>query len=76
MNIEDIGYEIKSERRRRRLSQEALAQKAKISRATLEALENNRGSDIGLKKVRRILNILGLDLIVSKHTRPRPTLAW
>ena len=56
------------------LSQTALAQRARISRATLDALENGRLGELGYSKVTNILTALGLELKVHEASARRPTL--
>jgi len=51
-----------------------LARKAGISRATLDALENGRSSELGFTKVANILSALGLELRVHEANLQRPTL--
>lgn len=51
-----------------------LARQAGVSRATLDALENGRKSDIGVKTLERIANILGLEVRLSPRGIYRPTL--
>jgi len=57
-----------------RLSQAALAQKARVSRATLDALENGRLGELGYAKVTNILAALGLELTIQEANTRRPTL--
>lgn len=56
-----------------RLSQEALATRLGMSRATLSAIENGTVQEIGIRKVIALCNELGLTLQVSKGNE-RPTL--
>jgi transcriptional regulator with XRE-family HTH domain len=44
-----------------------------ISRATINALENGRSGDIGIRKVMKILDYLGKELTVRDKS-PFPTL--
>jgi len=55
-----IGQQIAERRRNLKLSQVALARKALISRATLEALENGRASELGFSRITKLLAVLGL----------------
>jgi transcriptional regulator with XRE-family HTH domain len=57
-----IGQQIAERRRNLKLSQVALARKALISRATLEALENGRASELGFSRITKLLAVLGLEL--------------
>lgn len=56
------------------LSQTALARKARISRATLDALENGRLGELGYTKVVNVLTALGLELRLHEANARRPTL--
>jgi transcriptional regulator with XRE-family HTH domain len=72
MNTSDLAKIVQSKRRELRLTQAELATRADISRRTLNAIENGPGAtDIGFRKLERLLNALGLGLmIVSQPTRP------
>jgi transcriptional regulator with XRE-family HTH domain len=72
--MEDIGKEIAARRKAHRLRQADLASKVGISRATLEALENGRATEIGYSKLARILAALGLELRLGPAATRRPTL--
>jgi transcriptional regulator with XRE-family HTH domain len=69
-----IGKQIAERRKSLKLSQVALARKAGISRATLEALENGRTAELGFSKVTRLLAALGLELKLQAAGSYRPTL--
>ncbi len=56
-----------------KLSQAALARRAGVSRATLDALENGRAGELGFSKVTRLLAALGLELALQTATSQRPT---
>lgn len=56
------------------LSQTALARKARISRATLDALENGRLGELGYTKLVNVLTALGLELRLHEANARRPTL--
>jgi transcriptional regulator with XRE-family HTH domain len=70
----EVGREIAAKRRALDLSQGELARRARISRSTLDALENGRSGELGFSKVARLLSILGLELKLQKATSERPTL--
>jgi transcriptional regulator with XRE-family HTH domain len=72
--IEELGKEIVAKRKERRLRQADLASKAGVSRATLDALENGRSTEIGYSKLARILASLGLELRLGPTDTHRPTL--
>jgi len=72
--MDQIGKEIAARRKQHRLRQADLAAKAGVSRATLEALENGRATEIGYSKLTRILTALGLEMRLGPAARHRPTL--
>ena len=69
-----LGPQIASRRKNLGLSQSDLSEKAGISRATLDALENGRSGELGFTKVANILSALGLELRVHEANLQRPTL--
>ena len=69
-----IAEQIKIRRKRLGWTQSALADKASVSRATLDALENGRMGELGYSKVTRILAVLGLELKLQEASARRPTL--
>ena len=70
----EIGQAVASARDASSLRQADLAAKAGLSRATIDALENGRASDIGVSKLSRVLAVLGLELSIRPATNERPTL--
>jgi transcriptional regulator with XRE-family HTH domain len=72
--LSSIGEQIATRRKAMGLSQLMLAKKARISRATLDALENNRLGELGYSKITNILTILGLELKLQEARVRRPTL--
>jgi transcriptional regulator with XRE-family HTH domain len=73
-SIKKIGRIIATTRADRGLRQVDLAGKAGLSRATIDALENGRASDIGVSRLSRILSVLGLELSITPAANVRPTL--
>ena len=69
-----IGAQIAERRKKLKLSQAELSRKAGLSRATLDALENGRASELGFSKVARLLAALGLELTLRTAVSQRPTL--
>ncbi|OPZ82277.1 MAG: helix-turn-helix protein [bacterium ADurb.Bin429] len=69
----EIGREIRQARKERRLTQAALAAALGLSRATISQLERGTVQDIGIRKVVRVLEYLGLTLRVRPKGQP-PTL--
>lgn len=74
LNLVAMGGEIAKRRRELRLTQAELSRRAGISRATLDALENGRAGELGFSKITRLLNSVGLDLVLREAASPRPTL--
>ena len=68
-----IGQQIAERRKNLKLSQVALARKALVSRATLEALENGRAGELGFSRITKLLAVLGLELKLQTSSH-RPTL--
>jgi transcriptional regulator with XRE-family HTH domain len=56
------------------MSQSELARAAKVSRATLDALENGRVGEVGYTKITKLLTALGLELKLQETGSRRPTL--
>lgn len=71
--MKHIGQNIREQRKRQKLSQAALAKSTGISRSSLSQLETGTITDIGIKKVMRVLDYLGLELTVRPAGAP-PTL--
>ena len=74
LDLVSIGDQIAEARKTLKLSQSALALKAGVSRATLDALENGRAGELGFSKVTRLLAVLGLELKLQAANSQRPTL--
>jgi transcriptional regulator with XRE-family HTH domain len=74
LTLTSIGPRIALGRRTLGLNQSQLAEKASVSRATLDALENGRTGELGFSKVARILSALGLELKLQEAKLQRPTL--
>jgi transcriptional regulator with XRE-family HTH domain len=74
MSLPELSSAIAEKRRSLKLSQLELAQTAHVSRATLDALENQRAGEIGFSKLTRILAALGLELKLQDEQSRRPTL--
>lgn len=68
-----IGKAIRQARKRQTLTQANLAQATGIGRATLSQIENGTITDIGIRKILRVLDYLGLELAVRPRGAP-PTL--
>jgi len=69
VRIEELGYAIRQARKARKLTQLELASEAGLSRTTLNQLENGLFPDLGIRKVKVLLDRLGLSLEVRPATR-------
>jgi len=69
----EIGADIRKERKRRKISQEKMAQDLAMSRTTISQIESGSVQEIGVRKLIRILEYLDLELRVRPAGMP-PTL--
>jgi len=69
----DIGEKIKKERKQRGITQVKLARDLGISRTTIIQIESGTIQEIGVRKLIRILDYLGLEFQVRAAGSP-PTL--
>ena len=69
----EIGNEIRKERKRRKISQEKMAKYLGMGRSTISQIESGIVQEIGVRKLIRILDYLGLELRVRPAGLP-PTL--
>lgn len=74
MDLQEIGEQVRTARKAKRLTQTDVAERARISRNRLVALENGSLTDIGYNTLKPILEILGLDLRMTTLNAGRPTL--
>jgi transcriptional regulator with XRE-family HTH domain len=72
-DMDNIGKTIRTLRKAKRYTQADIASKLQMSRATISGIENGTVSEIGIRKVEAILNLLGHTLAVVPRSR-RPTL--
>lgn len=68
-----IGKEIRQARKKAKISQAAIAKTLGMSRTTIGQIENGTVQEIGVRKLIRLLDFLGLELRVRPAGRP-PTL--
>ena len=68
--LEELGKTIRVHRKQQQWSQAKLAQLCGLDRTTIGALERDDYSDIGIRKVQRILEVLGLSLTVKTGGLP------
>ncbi|MEG5266869.1 helix-turn-helix transcriptional regulator [Pseudomonas sp. JDS28PS106] len=71
--MDHIGKTIRELRKAKRYTQADVAARLRMSRATISGIENGTVSEIGIRKVEAILNLLGHTLAVVPRSR-RPTL--
>lgn len=74
LSLHSIGEQVTIARKARSLTQSEVARRARVSRATLDALENGRIREIGVRKLSRILLTVGLELKIGPFNFQRPTL--
>jgi transcriptional regulator with XRE-family HTH domain len=74
LTLSTIGDQIAAKRKTLGLSQATLSKQASVSRATLDALENGRISELGFSKITKILSALGMELKIQDAISRRPTL--
>jgi transcriptional regulator with XRE-family HTH domain len=71
MNLREIGQLVYERRTALELSQAQLARLANLSRATINQLENGTLIDLGIAKLTRLLDLLGLQIHTSQHRQFR-----
>lgn len=69
----ELGKKIKQTRKERKLSQADLAELLGMSRTTIGQIENGTVGEVGVRKLIRILETLGLEMRVRAAGQP-PTL--
>ncbi len=72
MEFDELGAAIARLRRDKKISQQTMAEHLGISRTTISLLEKGRASDIGVRKILKILHYLGHDLAI-RNKQPWPT---
>lgn len=70
MNFTDAGLLIREARKKAELTQEALARRLSMSRATISKIENGLIEELGVRKLSLLCDRLGLEVLV----RPRQAL--
>lgn len=73
-DLEQLGGQIAAARKRLKLAQRQLAEKAGVSLRTIDSLENGRAAEIGYSKLTRILAAVGMELRLGPVMPERPTL--
>jgi transcriptional regulator with XRE-family HTH domain len=74
LTLSSLSSQIAAKRKALGMSQSTLARTTRISRATLDALENGRRGEIGYSKISKLLSALGLELKLQEASSQRPTL--
>ncbi len=73
MNFSEAGTLIRDARRKAGMTQQALAKRLHMSRATISQLENGVIAELGVRKLAQICERLGLEVAVRPRN-PRLTL--
>jgi transcriptional regulator with XRE-family HTH domain len=73
MNFEKAGSLIRIARREAGLTQAILAKRLRMSRATISQLETGVITELGVRKLSRVCDLLGLEVSVHRRQGP-PTL--
>lgn len=68
--LDDVSDEIKRLRRLKKMSQESLAEKSRISRGTLISVEKN-SSNMSLDTFLRLAHALGMEVTLTPHPAER-----
>ena len=68
--LDNLGHQVKTLRKQKGWSQLQLAEMAGLDRTTLGMLERNDYSDIGIRKVQRVLELLGKKLTLANAGLP------
>ena len=68
MDFQELGALLSQLRRSQKISQHTMAGHIGVSRATINALENGRGGDVGVRKVIKIMDYLGYELCVKEKS--------
>jgi transcriptional regulator with XRE-family HTH domain len=69
-SLNTISQQVRSLRKQKGWSQQTLAELSGLDRTTIGALERNDYSDLGIRKVQRILEVLGKCLTLSDKGLP------
>jgi len=63
----EIGEAIRAARKSLNLTQQYIATKAGMSVATISLIENGMASEIGLRKLTAVMDLVGLEIIASQR---------
>jgi transcriptional regulator with XRE-family HTH domain len=70
MTPTELGAEVARVRKEKRLSQTDLARASGLSRQSISLLERGTGADLGMQKLIRVLDALGLEIVVRPAGHP------
>ena len=68
MDFKELGKEIATLRKMKKISQSELSENLHISRATISNFENGNSVDIGLKKALQIIDYLGYEFAIKEKS--------
>ncbi len=68
MDFLTLGKTIATLRHRQNVSQQVMAEHLGLSRATINALENGRSGDVGIRKIMKIVDYLGYELSLREKS--------
>jgi transcriptional regulator with XRE-family HTH domain len=68
--MNDLGQQIKTARKAKKWTQAELAEMAGIDRTTMGSIERGSYRDIGIRKVARVAELIGLQLILVEENLP------
>lgn len=71
MNLEQLGFEIKSLRKEKKYSQDDMENFSGITKRTISKIENGFVDEVGIKKVQTILDLLGYEFSIRPKNRPK-----
>lgn len=70
MTMQNLGQQIKAARKARKWTQADLAKMAGIDRTTMGSIERGSYRDIGIRKVARVAELVGLQLMLVEESLP------
>jgi transcriptional regulator with XRE-family HTH domain len=70
MDFADVGNKIRAAREKNGLTQAEVARSLGMSRATISKLENATIQELGIRKIAKVCDRLGLDIVVVQRRPP------
>ena len=67
--MEEIGFYVMRERKRKKMTQEELESLAKCNIITINRLENNK--NVSYKIIKNVMDALGLEINITKIEQPQ-----